>query len=54
MDWKMIEVKLKKRSLFGRIILLPKMIETFWKFSANCKFLERVTFCLDSIKIIFR
>ena len=47
-------VPIKKRSLFGRIIRLPKLIKVHLQFTRNMPIKDRISFIFSSIRIVLR
>ncbi len=47
-------VQIRKRSKWGRIKRLPKLIKFNWKFASNANFIDRVIHVYSMIKIVMR
>lgn len=49
-----MDVIIKKRSLYQRIIRLPKLIKSTWKFSKNGNLLDRIRFTFSMCLIVLK
>lgn len=49
-----MEVIIKKRSLYQRIIRLPKLIKVNWRFAKNANFIDRIIFVYQMCLIVLR
>lgn len=47
-----IVIKIKRRSLLGRIKRLPGYLRKNWQFTKGAPFFDRVNFCWGAVKIL--